>query len=385
MNRKLIVRQAAVIAAVVANAALSEVAAGVRPAGGYTDVVSTVRAGSVATLFLAGFLFVVALWCGRPTMITELPPFTMQSIWAHVYGLGLIVFVTVYCMLGVSSCCFAAYIVALSGVSIDDIMVRHWETLSKHTAVFLSTLFSAAAVVVAALGSPDLEFFIKQADKGNWLVIACGTVLPALSPFIYTLVRGPRNYTPGMVVEFIYFAAPFAVILSVVVLCTLSVLPPAAPPTVEMEPLFVSQAEANWSHAYSANRSMETKVVERLILVTAADVAMPLLPLTMFPVLFLTVKSVFLHSTVDMLTAASFVAAFKHLCHSHGGGAGLKGPAWPLVLAAAAFAWRLYAIYLCGTQESAAREGYRGEPVGCGEQEKLACATVRDDIDVADV
>jgi hypothetical protein len=383
MNRKLIIRQAVVIAAVAANAALSEVAAGV-PGGGYTDVVSAVRAGSVATLFLSVFLLVVALWCGRPAMITELPPFTMQSIWAHVYGLGLIVFVTVYCMLGVSSCCTANYIFALAGVSLDDIFVRHWEAFTKHTAVFLSTVCSAAAVLIAAFGSPDLEPFFEQVDAGNWLAIACGAVLPLTSPFIYTVVRGPRNYTPGMVIEFIYFATPFAVILSIVVLCSLSVLPSSpAPPPQDLEPLFVSQEEANRSHAYSANRSIETKVVERIILVTAADVAMPLLPLTMFPVLFLTVKSVFLHSTVDLLTAASFVAAFKHLCHNQGGG-GAKGPAWPLVFAAAAFAWRLYAIYLCGAEDENAREMYRREPqVGEGESEKLAGPDK--DIDVAEV
>ena len=378
MNRKLIIRQAAVIAAMAANAALSEVAAGV-PGGGYADVVSAVRAGSVATLFLAAFLLAVALFCGRPAMITELPPFTMQSIWAHVYGLGLIVFVTVYCMLGVSSCCTAMYMFALAGVSVDDIFVRHWETIAKRTAVFLCTVSCAMAVAFAAVGSPDMQPYFNAVDAGNWFAVACGAVLPLTSPFIYTVVRGPRNYTPGMVVEFIYFATPFAVILSLVVLCTLSVLPPspAPPPPQELEPLFVSQAEANWSHSHSANRSMESNVVERILLVTSADVAMPLLPLTMFPVLYLTVKSVFLHTTVDLLTAAAFVAAFKRLCHNQNGaddfGAG------SLIFAAGAFAWRLYAISLCDSEDEAARESYLGAGARDEEQEKLAAPAADDD------
>jgi hypothetical protein len=386
MNRRDLIRQAVLVATMAANSALSEVAAGVHggESGGYTDVVSAVRAGSVATLYLAAFLFVVALWCGRPTMITELPPLTMHTIWAHVYGLGLLVFVSVYCLLGISSCCTCAYIIAIAGVGMDDIIIRHRDALAKRAALLFCTVFAAAAVIVATAESPDWNEFADTVDAGNWFVIACGAVLPLASPFIYTLVRGPRHYTPGMVVEFIYFAAPFAVILSVVVLCTLSVLPqqpPAAaqePAPQPPEPLFVTQLEANWSHAHSANRSVETAVVERILLVTAADVAMPLLPLTMYPILFLTVKSVFLYSTVDFLAAASVVAAAKHMCHNHAG-AGAASPAWPLVLAAAAFACRIYALVDDGNRDG--RELYKEET------EKLTPPIAEEDkdFDVAEV
>jgi hypothetical protein len=349
MNRRDVIRQAVLIVSLGANAALSEVAAGVwGGGGGYADVVSTVRAGCVATLWLAAYLLLAAAFCGRP-VIKELPPLTMQTIWAHVYGLGLLTFVTVYCLLGVSSSCSAGYTVAVAGVSLEDILIRQSDGFTKRAALFLCTLLSTATVLLAAWASPDFKPFADAVDAGNVFVITCGGLLPLLSPFIYSVVRGPRHYTPGMVIEFVYFAAPFAVILSVVVLCTLSVItaPRPLPLLPPLEPLFVSQAEANWSRAYSANRSVETKVVERIILVTAADIAMPLLPLTMFPALCMAVQTALLYATVDFLSAAAVVAAGRHLCHRYAG-EGSASFAWPLAAAALAFAARIYASFQAG-------------------------------------
>ena len=366
-----VIRQAAMLAVLAANSALSEVAAGVRGSGFEGDVVSTVRSGSVATLFLASFLLIVALMCGRP-LITEMPPFTMYTIWAHVYGLGLLVFVTVYCLMAVSSPCVTSYTIAFAGVSLDDILARHRESIPRRAALLLCTLLSVAAVVSAAYQSPDIEGFAEAVDAGNWFVILCGGVLPLVSPFIFTVVRGPQHYTPGTVVEFIYFAAPFAVILSLVVLGTLSVIPPAPSPPLAPEdapplpPLFVSLDEANRTLAQLAeNRSVETKVVDRILLVTAADVAMPLLPLTMFPAIYLTVKSAFLFSTVDFLAAFAVVGAGKQILHMRGGG---PSPAWPVVFAALAFAARLAASY--HDRERDGRELY--QETGGEEKEKLA-------------
>jgi len=349
MNRRDVVRQAVLIASLGANAALSEVATGVWGGeGGFADVVSTVRAGGVATLWMALYLMAAEMCCGR-AVIKELPPLTMQTIWAHVYGLGLLAFVTVYCLLGVSSSCTAAYAVAVAGVSLEDILIRHSDGFTRRAALLLCTVLSAAAVVLAAWDSPDLKGFADAVDAGNVFVITCGAILPLVSPLLYSVVRGPMHYTPRMVVEFIYFASPFAVILSVVVLCTLSVIstPPPMPRPLPQEPLFLTQADANWSRAHSANSSVEHAVVERIALVTAADIAMPLLPLTMLPALCMAVQTALLYATVDFLSAAAVVAAAKHLCHRYAG-AGSTGFAWPLLAAALAFAARIYASFQVG-------------------------------------
>ena len=385
MNRRDVVRQAILIASLGANAALSEVATGVwGGGGGLADVVSTVRAGSVTTLWIAAYLMVGAAWCGRPA-IKELPPLTMQTIWAHVYGLGLLTFASVYCLLGVSSSCTAGYTIAVAGVSLEDIIIRQSDGYTKRAALFLCTVLSAAAVVLAAWDSPDIPAFVDAVDAGNWFVTTCGAILPLVSPLLYIWVRGPMHYTPGMVVEFIYFAAPFAVILSFVVLCTLSVIatPPPMPPPTPLEPLFVTQAEANWSRAHSANRSVEHDVVERIVLVTAADIAMPLLPLTMLPVLFMAVQTALLYATVDFLSAAAVIAAAKHLCH-HYAGAGSTGFAWPLVAAALAFAARIYASLQEGGRgwelykdKDAPKEGEKDTMLSNSEEEA--------DFDTADV
>lgn len=359
MNRNDVIRQAILIAVLSTNAWLSEYACGTTDgkSRGYTDVVSTVRAGSIAVLWASIYLIIASLWCGRPHT-KELPKLTMQTIWAHVYGLGLLVFVTIYCLLGVSSGCTAAYFMALAGISLDDVLARHRETYTRRASMLICAILGMSTGVLASYKAPDFDRLADAVDTGNWFVIVCGGVLPLASPFLFNFIRGQRRYAPMTVLEFIHFAMPFAAILSVVVLCTLSVIPQQLPPQQESQqpPFFATEAEANWSRAHMTNRSTESAMVDRIMLVTASDIALPLLPFTMLPALFMTVQTVLLYSTADFLSAASLVIAVKYFYHSPSRDA---HPFIPCITAGLAFAFRVYAA--CNDKDAAATSIYSAE------------------------
>lgn len=324
-----LIRQIVLIVVIMSNAALSEVASGASNTGGHTDVVSTVRAGSQAVLWMAGYLSAFALACSRP-LIKELPRLTMHTIWGHVYGLGLLIFVTIYCLMGVSSWCTSMYMAALAGVSMDDIVARFKEAYTRRLALFACVILSAAAAVVVAWQSPDFKSLSEAADAENWFSVACSTVLPLAAPFLYNIVRGPQRYTTETIMEFIYFAMPFAAILSTVVLCTLSAVPPSAP----APPIFFL---ANWTVPpnASARTLLERDVEDRIMHVTAADVAMPLLPITMLASVFLSIQCALDFDAIEFLAPLAVVVSAKHL-HQ-------EGQSQAFILACFALALRLYA------------------------------------------
>ena len=375
---KKFIRLSFLLATLACNAALSEVAAGA--IGGYTDVVSTVRAGSTAVLWIAGYLAVAAWVCGRP-LTKELPLLTMQTIWGHVYGLGLLVFVTVYCLLGVSSWCTCTYMAALAGVSVDDLVARHSESYRRRGALLSCILFSTATGVAAAWQSPDFKSIADAADSANWFSVACSTLLPVGAPFLYNIVRGPRasaRYTVDTIVEFIYFATPFAAILAAVVLCTLSAVPNA--PT--SPPIFFHAPNSTLVYQHASNISaFEGDLVDTILLVTAADVAMPLLPVTMLCAIFMAVQCALHYDTSEFLAPLSVVVGAKTLLHkleSRGGDAALA--CGPLLMSLVAISFK---VLECEEDRASSLDDAKMKLIPA--PEKDAPETVDDDCEVAEV
>lgn len=333
-----LIRQTMLLVVLGSNAALSEVASGASNSGGYTDMVSAVRTGSQAVLWIAGYLVASSLVCGR-SLIKELPRLTMQTIWGHVYGLGLLIFVTIYCLLGVSTWCTSMYMAAIAGVSMDDIVARFSESYTRRLALFACVIFAVAAAVVVAWQSPDFKALSEAADAENWFAIACSTALPLAAPFLYNVLRAPHFYTNETILEFIHFAMPFASILAAVVLCTLSAVPPLAPP----QPLF---SLSNWTAPpnASAGALLERDVEERITHITAADLATPFLPITMLAAVFMAVQGALFFDAAEFLAPMSVVVSAKHLHHS--------GKSLALVLACLALALRLYSSFQVQSQPS---------------------------------
>lgn len=383
---KKLIRLSFLLATLSCNAALSEVAAGA--VDGYTDVVSTVRAGSTAVLWIAGYLTVAAWACGRP-LTKELPMLTMQTIWGHVYGLGLLVFVTVYCLLGVSSWCTCTYMAALAGVTVDDIVARHSEGYARRGALFACIIFSSAAAAVAAWRSPDFSSIADAADSANWFSVACSTFLPLAAPFLYNIVRGPRAsacYTVDTIVEFIYFATPFAAILAAVVLCTLSAVPdaPVLPP-IFVDPTKYPINSSAWVRQHASNISaLEADLVDTILLVTAADVAMPLLPVTMLCAIFMAVQCALHYDTSEFLAPMSVVVGAKTLIHSIGRADGGE-PALaciPLLLSLVAISLK---VSECVDFPKGAEDDAKMTLIPQASTENCVATGVDDDCDVAEV
>lgn len=327
-----------------ANAYFSQIAAGVRNPG-LASVVDTVRTGSLAIICIAGSLLLNALWCGRP-IIQDIPRLTMSTIWLHVYGLGILVFASVYCLLGISTSCTAAFVFALAGVGIDDLLVRSNETFRKRAAHLACTLFAVLTFLFIALYSKDSVVYSQAIDKGEWFVIFFAGILPLSSPFLFCFARGPKHYNPLTVFEFINYAMPFAFMLAVVVLCSLSVIPPVQTPLplINTDSNSLTRRPLHHKHNYSTgeNYSFVVHVQETLDDVTAADVALPFLPITMLPTLFAVVQTALLYTCVDFLSAFSIVYAAKHFAYNVEEG---HAP-YVLIFAGFAFCLRLYTCFI---------------------------------------
>lgn len=343
MNSRDLKRQAIMIVIFAANAYFSQIAAGVRNPG-LASVVDTVRTGSLAILCIAGSLLLNALWCGRP-ILQDIPRLTMSTIWLHVYGLGILVFASVYCLLGISTSCTAAFVFALAGVGVDDLLVRSKDTFKRRAAHLACTIFAVMTFLFMALYSKDSVVFSQAVDRGEWFVIFFAGILPLCAPFLFCFTRGPKHYTPLTVFEFINFAMPFAVMLAVVVLCSLSVIPPVQTPLplINTDSNSPSRRPLHPKHNYSAgeNYSFVVHVQETLDDVTAADVALPFLPITMLPTLFVVIQTALLYTCVDFLSAFSIVYAAKHFAYN------IEEAHAPYVLAFAglAFCLRLYTCF----------------------------------------
>jgi hypothetical protein len=314
MNQRDLIRLALLLAVLGLNAVLSHYAfKGPRSA----PVISAVRVGSYAVLAMALVLAGQACACGRRRQ-QQHPRLSLENVIVYVYGLGLVIFASAYCLLFVSGDATSTFFTQLTAIAVDDMFVRTRDATLRRSLLFFCAIFAGASNICTALSSQGTGETVEAMLKQNWFPVVVGIVLPAFVPWIYFGVRGKRFYNPVTIYDFLNFGTPFAVILAITVLLR----------PYEGEPPVL----------FPGNESLANATIK---LVTTSDVATPLLCLNMLPTVFLAIQCTLLYSTVDFLSASAVAGSFKALAESE---------PTPLVIvafvsASVAFSVRVYACY----------------------------------------
>lgn len=148
-------------------------------------------------------------------MVRGQPRLNIQNVWILVYGLGLVFFVTGYCMLGIHPVCLAFAGMAVGILSVDELICPRG-TLSP---VYLSLRVSAliSAMVSLALVSADLvgQVVVEYITSLDLYSIFFGLCLPFIAQFIMIAVKDTRHYAIGTVIEVCEFGFPFTAFLGV--------------------------------------------------------------------------------------------------------------------------------------------------------------------------
>ena len=146
-------------------------------------------------------------------MVRGQPRLDIQNVWILVYGLGLVFFVTGYCMLGIHPVCLAFAGMAVGILSADELVCPRG-TLSP---VYLSLRVSAliSAMVSLALVSADLvgQVVVEYITSLDLYSIFFGLCLPFVAQFIMIAVKDTRHYAIGTVIEVCEFGFPFTAFL----------------------------------------------------------------------------------------------------------------------------------------------------------------------------
>lgn len=291
-------------------------------------VVRTLGIGCYATLGIAALLCLRSLAFGKAA-VPHMPPLSFYTIVVYVYGLGLLVFVSVYCLLDLSAC-RNFYLATLSGIALADLLEKTRDDLARRALLALSTVASALVFAFKASLAPDAEEVFRAFITGHSFVFFFGVALPMTAPFVFLAIRGRRFYAPITVMEFIHLSMPFAVHASVNTLLSLSLV--SYSPVADYISLNITLPAIPNS----------TDWVNSARLVTAADVATPILALLMMPVLFFAVQTTLLYSTTDFVVPAAVVTAFRHFTENQN----LEPSTIVILLAAStAFCARIYTCF----------------------------------------
>jgi hypothetical protein len=151
----------------------------------------------------------------RSELIQGMPRLTIQNVWTLVYGLGMVFFVTGYCMLGIQPVCLACAAFAIGILSVDELVCPRTPLspiyLSLRVAALVSSLVSVSMVSMDLIG----DMVVQYVTSVDLYSIFCGLCLPFLAQFIMIAVRDARHYSLGTVAQVCEFGLPFTAFLGV--------------------------------------------------------------------------------------------------------------------------------------------------------------------------
>lgn len=148
-------------------------------------------------------------------VVWGVPRLTLQNVWILVYGVGFILFVGGYSLLGLQRACLACFGLAVSLLSMDELVCPQ-RTLSKlYVSARCASLLTA--VIGLSLVSGDLfsHMFADFVQTLDLYALVFGICLPFITQFLMAAVRDSRHYSLGSIFEVCEFGLPFAVFLAV--------------------------------------------------------------------------------------------------------------------------------------------------------------------------
>lgn len=143
------------------------------------------------------------------------PRLNIQNVWVFVYGVGFVLFIAGYCVLGLHPLCLASFGCGSVTLALDELVCpRHTLTklyASARVAVLLTGTV-ALLLVCASLFQDEFREFTATLDLYSF---GFGVCLPLLAHFLMIAVRDSRSFSLGSVVEVCEFGLPFTVFLAV--------------------------------------------------------------------------------------------------------------------------------------------------------------------------
>lgn len=152
-------------------------------------------------------------------VIRGAPRLNMQNVWVFVYGVGFVLFIWGYCVLGLHPLCLACFGCGMGTLALDELVCPRNTLTRLYTSVRTAALLTcnvSLLLVCSDLFQVELVEFVTTLDL---YTLVFGVVLPVISHFLVIAVRDSRRFSIGSVVELCEFGLPFAVFLGVFHLC----------------------------------------------------------------------------------------------------------------------------------------------------------------------
>lgn len=152
-------------------------------------------------------------------VIRGAPRLNIQNVWVFVYGVGFVLFISGYCVLGLHPLCPASFGCGLGVLALDEIVCPRSALSKLYVSVRVSALLACMVslfLVCVDLFRGEFSEFAKTLDLYS---VIFGLCLPLLSHFLMIAVRDSRRFSIGSVVELCEFGLPFTVFLGVFHIC----------------------------------------------------------------------------------------------------------------------------------------------------------------------
>lgn len=172
------------------------------------------------------------------------PELTIASVWVYVYGVGLLLFVSLYCLSGIEMISSCWWILGMTPLAVDELMSSGMER------VWVGVLMLLIYTNTSLLWFVDGGAYENLLTFEPWYIL-CGITLPVTSTFIFFSLRSTVRSTIRDVTRLCGLAMPFMVVLA---LCSLAW-------TAQSDSL--SEEPARRGLAYAHNRTFHSETPAR--------------------------------------------------------------------------------------------------------------------------
>lgn len=152
-------------------------------------------------------------------VIRGTPRLNLQNVWVFVYGVGLILFIAGYSVLGLNPLCLASFGFGMGTLALDELVCPRHSMTPLYTSVRVGALLTGTVSVILVsldLFHGEMLEFASKLDIYSFVFSMC---LPNLAPFVTIAVRDNRRFSVGSVLEVCEFGLPFAAFLGLFHLC----------------------------------------------------------------------------------------------------------------------------------------------------------------------
>lgn len=318
--------------------------------------------GRVMMLFIVP-LFVCTFFVPAVGSVGHQPPLSLQTILLFVYGAGVFLFVAIFCFFSIVVTPVFWFTLGMAALAVDESVVGQRGRaypLKKLFCIFAATV---APLLLVVFSQHNRTSMVDAIDQGDWISICFGILFPIAVTVIPYCIRLKGGYSISQVLQFMHWGYPTLLVLGATVLflapCD-TVFPNSSKATrnlvVEHNPIKSNYSYVNTYATFnSTSWTSETmkqnftvavqKLNKSLGNSTAAvqehnSMLIFFVPLTLFPVVFLTFLGMLQYCTLDIMCVNTTVYTFKYfLLHPN---CVVAGPA--VLVATMGFALRLYSL-----------------------------------------